>query len=78
MVDMHRWYRNKGHGKIARDGSSYELVVHEFSGFLCGCLEDQKQLQASQNRIANEEPPNEELLKNHTFFISYYYQRSVS
>jgi hypothetical protein len=44
---MHCWHRNKGHGKIARDGS-YELFVHEFSDLLCGCLEDQKQLQASQ------------------------------
>ncbi len=47
VVDMHRWYRNKGFGKIARDGS-YELVIHEFSNLLCGCLEDQKQSQSSQ------------------------------
>jgi hypothetical protein len=47
VVDMHRWYRNKGQGRMARDGS-YELVVHEFSDILCGCLEDQKRSQASQ------------------------------
>jgi hypothetical protein len=46
-VDMHHWYRTKGHSKIARDGW-YELVVHEFSDLLCGCLEDQKNSQSSQ------------------------------
>jgi hypothetical protein len=47
VVDMHRWYRNKGFGKSARDGS-YDFVIHEFSNLLRGCLEDQKQLQSSQ------------------------------
>jgi hypothetical protein len=47
VVDMHRWYRNKGFGKIASDGS-YELVIREFSDLLCGCLEDQKHVQSSQ------------------------------